>query len=306
MNILEYENTQELKSHGQGSFPFNIYLCSIPLDFTEVPLHWHNDMEIIYIKKGRGRIAVNLAPFQAAAGDIVIVPPGQLHSIEQLEHDSMEYENIIFQLSMLIAAQNDHCSEQFLQPLIQGQLLFPNYFSPDSPLYPALSSCLDAIDEICKTFPKGYQLAVKGQLFLFFYALVSSGELPLPLRNNKSLDRLKEILKYVETRYCEKISISEAAGICGFSESHFMKFFRSNMGISFTAYLNDYRLTMAARMLLSSSDSIAAIAGETGFDNLSYFNRLFKKKYGCTPFHFRSKNQLSAIQSGYRESKAEP
>ena len=51
MNILEYENTQELKSHGQGHFPFNIYLCSIPLDFCVVPLHWHNDMEIIYIKK---------------------------------------------------------------------------------------------------------------------------------------------------------------------------------------------------------------------------------------------------------------
>lgn len=288
MNILEYENTQELKSHGQGHFPFNIYLCSIPLDFCVVPLHWHNDMEIIYIKKGRGRITVDLMPFSVQDGDIVIVPPGQLHSIEQFEDCSMEYENIIFQPSMLIPGQNDDCSKQFLLPLVQGQLLFPNYFSPDSPLYPALSSCLGAMDEICKTFPNGYQLAVKGQLFLFFYALISSGDVPPPRTGSKSLDRLKEILKYVESRYNEKIPISDAARICGFSESHFMKFFRSSMGISFTDYLNEYRLTMAARMLLSSSDSIAAIAGETGFENLSYFNRRFKKKYGCTPSEFRS------------------
>ncbi|MCI9058701.1 MAG: helix-turn-helix transcriptional regulator, partial [Lachnospiraceae bacterium] len=126
------------------------------------------------------------------------------------------------------------------------------------------------------------------QLFLFFYALISSGDVPPPRTGSKSLDRLKEILKYVEIRYNEKIPISDAARICGFSESHFMKFFRSSMGISFTDYLNEYRLTMAARMLLSSSDSIAAIAGETGFENLSYFNRRFKKKYGCTPSEFRS------------------
>lgn len=174
MNILEYENTQETKTHGQGNFPFNIYLCSIPLDFTIVPLHWHNDMEIIYIKKGQGKITVDLSPILVKEGDIVVVPPGQLHSIEQSENFSMEYENIIFKLSMLMTAQEDACTEKFFQPLIQGQILFPNHFSQDSCLYPALSLCLNTIDEICRTFPEGYQLAIKGQLFSFFYGLASS------------------------------------------------------------------------------------------------------------------------------------
>ena len=53
MNISEYESSQETKFHGHGDFPFNIYLCSIPLDFSIVPVHWHNDMEIIYIKYRR-------------------------------------------------------------------------------------------------------------------------------------------------------------------------------------------------------------------------------------------------------------
>ena len=290
MNILEYESTQETKSHGHDNFPFNIYLCSIPLDFAVVPTHWHNDMEIIYIKKGRGIITVDLEPFEVRQGDIVVVPPGQLHSIEQLEDFSMEYENIIFQLTMLMATQGDTCTEKFFQPLVQGQILFPNYYSPDSLLYPALSGCLNTMDEICKTFGPGYQLAIKGQLFSLFYALVSSMQAPLSRRKNKSLDRLKDILKYVETNYSEKITIADAAGICGFSESHFMKFFKSNMAVSFTDYLNDYRLTMAARLLISSTDSIVNIAAETGFDNLSYFNRIFKRKYHCTPTVFRTRN----------------
>ncbi len=290
MNILEYENIQETKSHGQDNFPFNIYICSIPLDFAAVPIHWHNDMEIIYIKKGSGIITVNLEPLEVKQGDIVIVPPGQLHSIEQQKDFTMEYENIIFQLSMLMTTPDDSCTEEFFQPFLQGQTFFPNYFSSDSILYPSLSHCLNIMDEICKSFHNGYQLAIKGQLFSFFYALIPSIESSkIPLKN-KSLDRLKDILKYIETNYSQKISIADAAKICGFSKSHFMKYFKSNMSVSFMNYLNDYRLIMASRLLLSSSDTIVNIAAETGFENLSYFNRIFKRKYHCTPTRFRLRN----------------
>ena len=66
-----------------------------------------------------------------------------------------------------------------------------------------------------------------------------------------------------------------------------MKFFKVNMGTGFTEYLNDYRLTMAARLLKSSDESILMIAEESGFDNLSYFNRIFKRKYGVSPGSYR-------------------
>lgn len=68
MDTLEYQNTQETKVHGHEDFPFNIYLCTIPLDFHLVPTHWHNDMEIIYIKKGRGIVSIDLRPFGVAEG----------------------------------------------------------------------------------------------------------------------------------------------------------------------------------------------------------------------------------------------
>ena len=59
MNILEYENYQEKILHGDPLFPYITYLCSIPLDFGYVPMHWHDEMEIIYIKKGNGTITVD-------------------------------------------------------------------------------------------------------------------------------------------------------------------------------------------------------------------------------------------------------
>ena len=59
------------------------------------------------------------------------------------------------------------------------------------------------------------------------------------------------------------------------------------MGVGFIHYLNDYRLEIAAKKLLTTSDNILNIAVSTGFENLSYFNRSFKKKYGITPGQYR-------------------
>ena len=99
---------------------------------------------------------------------------------------------------------------------------------------------------------------------------------------------MKIILKFVENSYMQKITVAEIADRVDFSESHFMRYFKENMGTSFVEYLRDYRLTMAARLLLVSDETILSISEEVGFDNLSYFNRAFKKKYGVTPREYRN------------------
>ena len=249
MNILEYENYQEKILHGDPLFPYITYLCSIPLDFGYVPMHWHDEMEIIYIKKGKGTITVDFAQHTVSAGDIALILPGQLHSIGQFESESMEYENIIFHPNMLISKKTDTCNTDYLVPLLSGNVSLPLLYTPDSPHYAEISACIDANDEICKTYPSGYQLFIKGQLFLLFYILFHkcSTKEPSGKDRSKSLEKMKLILKY----------------------------------------LNEYRLTMASRLLISSDSSILAIASEVGFENLSYFNRIFKKRFGQTPREYR-------------------
>ena len=62
-----------------------------------------------------------------------------------------------------------------------------------------------------------------------------------------------------------------------------MKFFKTHMGTGFIEYLNNYRLTIAERLLRTSDSSVLEIAELSGFENLSYFNRVFKRKYGQSP-----------------------
>ena len=85
----------------------------------------------------------------------------------------------------------------------------------------------------------------------------------------------------------EKITIEDIANEVGLSQSHFMKYFKQYTGQSFVNYLNDYRLSRAGGFLRTTGDTVTEIAGRCGFDNLSYFNRLFRRKYGMTPKEYR-------------------
>ena len=101
MDKLQYKIYHENKTHTPDDFPYNTYLCSIPLDFQSVNLHWHDEVEIIVIKKGIGIVSVDLTTYSVSAGDIIFVLPGQLHAISQKDNEIMEYENILFKSSLL-------------------------------------------------------------------------------------------------------------------------------------------------------------------------------------------------------------
>lgn len=286
MKRKKYETYRETKSHTSADFPYNTYLCSIPLDFKAVKIHWHDEVEIIVIKKGEGIVSVDLTKYHVKAGDVVFVMSGQLHSISQYQNSSMEYENIIFNPTMLKASDDDLCWEKYISPIVNGTAPVPVVVTADNEIYTAFSHSINDIDTLCDKKPEGYQLAVKGNLFLMFYQLTTA-DLSDTATKRKQLDKIKVVLSYVEEHFSENMTIEQMAELCFYSKSYFMKFFKESMGVSFVAYLNDYRLEVAARLLRSSNDNIIDIASRCGFDNLSYFNRSFKKKYGITPGKYR-------------------
>ena len=179
----------------------------------------------------------------------------------------------------------------FLLPLMSGKVTVPTIFTPVYPYYTDVIMPIDACDEISKTKPQGYELYIKSQLYQFFFILDNRCRNLTTGSNRKTLDKMKIVLKYIENNYMQKITIADIAATVDFSESHFMRYFKETMGTSFVDYLRDYRLTIASRLLTTSDSSILDIAAESGFENLSYFNRVFKQKYSMTPRQFRKESQ---------------
>lgn len=292
MRDFEYETFREDKKHTEVAFPYNTYLCSIPLDFSSVPVHWHEEMELIVVKKGRGLVTLDRESRLLEAGQAVIVLPGQLHGIRQYQQERMEYENIIFRLEMLLPKEGDVCGPKFLEPYRDGKLLYPAWIDGSALYHEEMLECIRKMDELSEQRPRGYPLAVKGWLFQFFFLMFSRVEPTLAEEGReKSLDKMKRILRRIEVDYGKPLSIKEMAEFSGFSESHFMKFFKNHMGVPFVNYLNDYRLTLAARALAEGQEDVLTVAMDVGFSNVSYFNRLFKKKFRMTPLEYRKRGE---------------
>lgn len=287
MNIDEYQSIHENTSHFEENFPYNTYPCTIPLDFPSVPLHWHEDAEFIYIKRGQGLITVGAEEYLVKAGDIAFILPGNVHGIFQDKNSSMEYENIIFDIKLLESGA-DETYLDFIQPLFKGNVELPDVFSKGTVGYESVKKYLDTNDNISRNRTGAFGLAIKGSLFLLFFDLLTLYDKKKDASQTRRIDKLKPVIKYVELHYGQPMTIAQMADMAGFSESHFMRFFKEAFGVSFVSYLNDYRLAMAARLLLASEDTVLTISEQVGFENLSHFNRCFKKKYGKTPREYRN------------------
>ena len=199
----------------------------------------------------------------------------------------MEYENIIFELELLGGAE-DLCAEKYLLPLQSGRLSLPARLTPNDLCYLQAAACLREVEDANRAKLPGYELQVKGALLRFLALLLAQGRQRLAAETADT-QRLKTLLQWLSAHYTEELRVADAAGVCSFSASHFMRWFRQMTGQSFVAFLNEYRLNAAAEALQATDETVLTIASQCGFENLSYFNRAFKAHFGMTPREYRKK-----------------
>ncbi|MDR3652345.1 MAG: AraC family transcriptional regulator [Paludibacter sp.] len=99
--------------------------------------------------------------------------------------------------------------------------------------------------------------------------------------------RVQKVLRYLHDNYQKEIRLLDVANYVNMSEVSFSRFMKKRTGKNYIEYLNDLRLGIASRCLINSNKTIAEISFECGFNNLSNFNRIFKKRKGYTPKEFR-------------------
>ena len=107
--------------------------------------------------------------------------------------------------------------------------------------------------------------------------------------------RVQKVKSYIEQNYKHEIRLKTLADIAGMSSSAFSRFFKLHTGRNLSEYIIDQRLGYASRLLVDSTNSIAEISYQCGFNNLSNFNRIFKKRKGCSPSEVRENYHKTRI-----------
>lgn len=275
----------ENKLHGRLAFPFTVYRGKLPEYIRSYPLHWHEEMELICVTEGTGIVTVQAERHRVHTGDIILIPPQTVHGIEQLDGMTMDYYNILFRLSML-EGEAGNAYESYIQPLSR---MLPQQLTQEDPLNQALAPHLGELIEHRKQTDSDYVLMIRAHLYAALYHIVHSSRAysseNIHLHNN--YDKLKVVLEYIRLHYPEELTVRQAAAMCGFSDSHFMKLFRELTGASFAQYVKRLRLEAAADRLRSTGQRIGEVAEAVGFRNLSYFTRAFETQYGVSPTAYR-------------------
>ncbi|MEJ7664660.1 MAG: AraC family transcriptional regulator [Hymenobacter sp.] len=112
---------------------------------------------------------------------------------------------------------------------------------------------------------------------------------------NYNSRRIEKVFEYMNTNYSRAITLTEVAKVANMPEASFSRFIKKRIGSTFIDSLNEIRLGHATRMLIDTTHNVAEVAYKCGFNNISNFNRTFKKRKGCTPKEFRGNFSGSRI-----------
>ncbi|BBF45324.1 DNA-binding response regulator, AraC family [Lachnospiraceae bacterium KM106-2] len=286
----EYMKLKENATHGDFMFPFVKYGEQNPCCYTCIPMHWHEEMEIVIIEEGVLEVSVDLNSFIAKEGDIILIMPYMLHSFKQYQHEKFVANTILFHMSIMNHLTTDACAVKYFTPFMDHKYEVPYVLTNRDKGYQGVHTCLREIMQTYDEKRECYELMIKAQLyklFVQFFRNVFVKKKNEVIGKTDTIKNVKAVIDYIEQHYMEPITVDELAEIVNFSKHYFMCFFKKSIGMTCVNYLNEYRLNIATDLLANSDMTIMEIASKVGIGNVSYFNRVFKSKFEVTPKQYR-------------------
>lgn len=251
------------------------------------PMHWHSAIELIYFLNGSGTIMAEGKDYPAVAGEFVIINPNQLHQF-RCDRTSM-YVVVHFSrgsMKNLVPDIEDYCFNSAKSRLQKEQL--DAYFE--------VCEMLKKLPPLYILQPIGYRLKSQAiameVLFILLNDFAEKG-MEYSQEREEILERLGEITEYIEQHYTETILLQDIAGRFYMSREYFSRFFKKNMGVTFSRYVNQIRLMHTYQGICNTQEGVMELAEKHGFTNYKLFNRMFHEIYGCSPCEIRKNTEKS-------------
>lgn len=283
------ESLRETVHHGSEEYPFQYYLEDIWLfDFHCIDWHWHPEVEFVLIEKGTADFLIGSERYVLSAGTGIFINSQVIHRFEAAE--STIIPNVVFS-PLLLAGEESLIYRKFIRPALDSpsECLI---FSPDDPgqrdTLDVLASvfALQKSDEVCEI--ETVELLLK--LWRMMYRNMEPVEEASGLRSSaRTRAQLQIMLQYIHKNFRQPITLEDIADTVMLSKSSVLNLFRENIHTPPIDYLINYRLKNAARLLVTTENSVSSVARDTGFENIGYFCRKFKEVFHLTPGEYRSK-----------------
>lgn len=261
------------------------------------PLHYHSEYEIVYVLKSFGKRYVGDSAEDFTDGDLVLLGSNLPHF---WKNDSVFYHNrpnlhvnavvVQFPNDLPGIGTNDLPEFKNIQKLLKRSERGIQFLEPD------VAKVGSRLLKLLKI--NGFERYVEFLKILEEMASSSNCRLLSGPVMNKELyvetdSRLDKVLRYINHNYTGKLTLSGIAKMACMNPNSFCRFFRDGTGKTIIEYIHEMRVGNACKLIIKGEKNISEIAYECGFNNITNFNRIFKKKTGLRPSEYKKKYTLN-------------
>ncbi len=278
----------------QNDYPIEIS-C---LNFTQAdPLlirwHWHEEIELEYIVSGQVYVTCEEENILASQGDLVFINQNVRHFITPVQTDGCLLYSIVVHPTFIFGFGQLELEKKYIAPVLHDSALKHIHITKDSPDYENYLSEIREILSLNDLKEDGYELLTKSVLLRIWYQLYKmstalvSGSVPKTAVQDEQ--RVKQAILYIQEHFMETVTLEDIAGSIMVSKSECCRCFKRTLNTTPFEYLMKYRIMESTkRMHRKPQESISEIAGSVGFNNTSYYNKIFRKYMDCTPTEYRN------------------
>ncbi len=253
----------------------------------DFPLHCHEELELNFIMNAKGAkriIGDHIAEIEDL--ELVLVGSNLPHFWQTYKCKSKEIKEITIQFhkdlfdEKFLRRNQMSFIRSMLERSAKGILFSKQTIEQIRPRLTVLSQ-KQGFDSVLELISILHDLSVSRNMHTLSDATFSNAELSYNSR------RIDTAFEYMNQNFQKNMTLTEVSRLVNMTDASFSRFFKTRTGITFMDSLLELRLGHASRLLIDTTQSIAEVAYNCGFNNISNFNRLFKKKKGCTPKEFR-------------------
>lgn len=237
--------------------------------------HYHNYYELYYLEDGERYHMMEDHMYVMQAGELILFSPYVMHR-------SYGADGIPFKRIVLYFEKEDIISEELLAALDDNN----GMYRPDPKVRQKLHLILDELIreyENPTEFYNGYRSTL---LNMLLYTLLMQTKKVEPVKK-ESTSRIIPVINYIHQHYPEDITLRQLSSMFYLSPSYLCREFKKQTNSTIVQYINVTRVMNAQRQLMETDKNITQISAETGFSNLTHFNRVFKSVTGATPSGYR-------------------
>jgi len=268
-----------------NNIPVSVFLNKV----KKISANVQKNVEFLFVLKGELRIVINNQKYKLPESDVVLINTGDVYEIHG------EDENLV--LSMQI--DNDFFNDVVKR---EQSLFLCNSSVNENEHYDSIRKILAKVMYEYSNREYGYDFKIMSLVYDLIYLLNVNFVIAddykvrdLEIKNSKYTERINKIVSYIKQNYYQQISLQDVADSQFLTPEYLSKFFKVHMGMTFSKYLNEFRLAQAVKELIRTDNSVTKIAMNNGFPNLVAFNKIFKEVYDTTPAEYR--NQIRKKQS---------